>query len=90
MMSVTDILEQAKKLTSDELDILLNELQTLQKKSDSNETVNEHWGKSLNTLSNEIGVIEMKYPEIDDPVKWVKQLREESRNRRFEQLDNEE
>jgi hypothetical protein len=43
----------------------------------------EHWGKSLNRLMDEIGPIEMKYPEIEDPVEWVKHLRAEERRRRL-------
>ncbi|MBL8161811.1 MAG: hypothetical protein JNJ61_07475 [Anaerolineae bacterium] len=43
----------------------------------------EHWGKALNRLMDEIGPIEMKYPEIEGPVEWVKHLRAESRRRRL-------
>jgi hypothetical protein len=43
----------------------------------------EHWGKALNLLMDEIGPIEMKYPEIEDPVEWVKHLRAEERRRRL-------
>jgi hypothetical protein len=43
----------------------------------------QHWGKSLNQLLDEIGPIEMKYPEIEDPVEWVKHLRAEERRRRL-------
>jgi hypothetical protein len=34
-------------------------------------------------LLDEIGPIEMKYPEIEDPVEWVKHLRAEQRRRRL-------
>jgi hypothetical protein len=43
----------------------------------------EHWGKALNRLMDEIGPIEMLYPEIEDPVEWVKHLRAEERRRRL-------
>jgi hypothetical protein len=43
----------------------------------------EHWGKSLNRLMDEIGPIEMLYPEIEDPVAWMKHLRAEQRRRRL-------
>lgn len=43
----------------------------------------EHWGKSLNRLMDEIGPIEMLYPEIEDPVEWVKHLRSEQRRHRL-------
>jgi hypothetical protein len=43
----------------------------------------EHWGKALNRLMDEIGPIEMKYPEIEDPVEWVKQMRRDERTIRL-------
>lgn len=43
----------------------------------------EHWGKNLLRLLDEIGPIEMLYPEIKDPVEWVKHLRAEQRHRRL-------
>lgn len=43
----------------------------------------EHWGKSLNRLMDEIGPIEMKYPEIEDPVEWVKQIRRDEKRQRL-------
>jgi hypothetical protein len=46
-------------------------------------TGDEHWGKSLNRLMDEIGPIEMLYPEIEDPVAWVKHLRAQERRRRL-------
>jgi hypothetical protein len=50
----------------------------------------EHWGKALNQLMDEIGPIEMKYPEIEDPVEWVKHLRAERRRHRLGNLDEQE
>src|SRR5712672_2270572 len=43
----------------------------------------EHWGQSLNRLMDELGPIEMLYPEIEDPVEWVKHLRSEQRKHRL-------
>lgn len=43
----------------------------------------EHWSKSLNRLMDEIGPIEMLYPEIEDSVAWVKHLRAEQRRCRL-------
>jgi hypothetical protein len=43
----------------------------------------EHWGQALNRLLDEIGPIAMKYPEIEDPVEWVKHLRAEQQKRRL-------
>jgi hypothetical protein len=86
MSTVTEILEQAKKLTQAERDQLLEELRVMQETSQSEAQTGaqeEHWGKSLNALLDEIGPIEMKYPEIEDPVEWVKHLRSEMRRRRL-------
>ena len=84
-MTITEILEQAKTLTQVERDQLIEALRTLQGTSQSQEAGEpvEHWGKSLNQLLDEIGPIEMKYPEIEDPVEWVKQIRRDEREQRL-------
>lgn len=85
-MTITEILEQAKKLTREEREELLEELRMMQETSQPEgepPAQEEHWGKSLNALLDEIGPIEMKYPEIEDPVEWVKHLRSEMRRRRL-------
>lgn len=43
----------------------------------------EHWGRNLLRLLDEIGPIELVHPEIEDPVEWVKTLRREERERRL-------
>jgi hypothetical protein len=43
----------------------------------------EHWGRNLLRLLDELGPIEMKYPEIEDPVEWVKQIRRDERQQRL-------
>jgi hypothetical protein len=84
-MTIAEILEQARKLTPQERDELLEQLRAMQTASQPEEPARpeEHWGKSLNQLLDEIDPIEMKYPEIEDPVEWVKHLRAESRRRRL-------
>ncbi|MCA0456952.1 MAG: hypothetical protein LCI00_23475 [Chloroflexi bacterium] len=37
----------------------------------------QHWGQTLNQLLDEMEPIELLYPEIEDPVEWVKHLRSE-------------
>jgi hypothetical protein len=49
----------------------------------SDEHPEEHWGRNLLRLLDELGPIEMKYPEIEDPVEWVKQIRRDERERRL-------
>lgn len=78
-MTVTEIMEQAKTLNIQERKELMKQLVDIldlppEQKSDERE---EHWGKSLNRLLDELGPIEMLYPEIEDPVEWVKHLRAE-------------
>ncbi len=43
----------------------------------------QHWGRNLLRLLDELGPIEMKYPEIEDPVEWVKQIRRDEREQRL-------
>jgi len=63
-----------------------HEIETLPEQEQSQ----EHWGKSLNQLLDEIGPIEFLYPEIEDPVAWVKHLRAEQRRRRLGDWGEEE
>jgi hypothetical protein len=45
--------------------------------------LSEHWGRALLRLLDELGPIELKYPEIEDPVEWVKQIRRDEREQRL-------
>jgi len=86
MLTVPEILEQAKKLTQEERDQLLEELWVMQETSQpaaQTGAQDEHWGRNLLRLLDELGPIEMKYPEIEDPVEWVKQIRRDERKRRL-------
>jgi hypothetical protein len=84
-MTVTEILEQAKALSPQErkelAKLLIDMMDTPEDEPE------EHWGKSLNRLMDEIEPIEMKYPEIEDSVEWVKRLRAEERKRRLGNWD---
>ncbi len=90
MMTIDEIFEQARapdlhermELTKRLIDTF-GEQYAVSELGDSE----EHWGRSLNYLLDEVGPIELKYPEIDDPVEWVKHLRAESRRRRLGHLD---
>lgn len=84
-MSVEELLEQAKALSPEERRELANRLIDIadQEEVMDHNQLTEHWGQALNKLMDEIGPIEMKYPEIEDPVEWVKHLRAESRKRRL-------
>lgn len=41
------------------------------------------WGQNIVRLIESMPPIEMTHPEIEDPVKWVKQIREDERRRRL-------
>jgi hypothetical protein len=84
-MTISKILEQVKTLSPQErkeLTKLLIDMMDAPQQVEAAES-EEHWGKSLNRLMDEIGPIEMIYPEIEDPVEWVKHLRAEQRRRRL-------
>jgi len=90
-MTVEELLEQAKSLSAADRRELATRLLDLPD-DPINDQTNEntaHWGKSLNALMDDLGPVEMKYPEIEDPVEWVKHLRAESRQRRLGDWDRE-
>ena len=41
------------------------------------------WGQNIVRLIESMPSIEMTHPEIEDPVEWVKQIREDERRRRL-------
>lgn len=82
-MTIDDILEQAKALTAQERAELARRLLDIPDTAEEETQQAQHWGRSLNELLDEFGPIEMKYPEIEDPVEWVKHLRAEERRRRL-------
>lgn len=91
-MTVTEILEQVKTLSRQERKELAKLLIDMMDMPDTVPTdePKEHWGKSLNKLLDEVGPIEFKYPEIEDPVEWVKQLRKEQHQKRLGDWGEEE
>ena len=84
-ITINEILEQVKTLTPqqrrDLTKMLIDMLDDPQQPPAA--APEEYWGKALNRLMDEIGPIEMLYPEIEDPVEWVKYLRAEQRRRRL-------
>ena len=86
-MTIAEILDQAKELSPQERKELAKLLiDTLDMPSEQKSTKSqEHWGKNLLRLLDELGPIELDHPEIEDPVEWVKQIRKEQRQKR---LDN--
>jgi hypothetical protein len=76
-MTITEILEQAKALSPQERKELakrLIDMMDAPQQIDAAES-GEHWGKALLRLLDEVGPIDLIYPEIEDPTEWVKQIR---------------
>jgi len=89
-MTVAELLHEAYTLNPQErktLAKLLIDSLDVPTRPDFAEIPDEHWGKSLNQLMEEIGTIEMRYPDIEDPVVWAKYHRAEQRRQRFGQSD---
>lgn len=84
-MTISEILEQVKTLSPQErkeLAKMLIDMMDVPQPVEAPEP-GEHWGRNLLRLLDELGPIEMKYPEIEDPVEWVKQIRRDERKRRL-------
>ncbi len=91
-MTITEILEQAKKLTPQERKELAKSLiDSLDIAEEPTiDEPEEHWGQNLLRLLDELGPIELIHPEIEDPVEWVKQIRREQRQKRLGDWGEEE
>jgi hypothetical protein len=50
----------------------------------------QHWGRNLLRLLDDLGSIEMRYPEIEDPVEWVRQIRRDEREQRLGDIGEDE
>lgn len=85
-MTITQVFEQARLLNLQERKELIKLLVDTFDVDDSvapQTPQEEHWGKSLNRMLDEMEPIEMLYPEIEDPVEWVKRLRADEQRRRL-------
>ena len=84
-MTLETILEQVKTLSPQERKELAKRLIDMIDAPQEVEAAEseEHWGKNLLRLLDEIGPIELIYPEIEDPVEWVKQIRRDQQQRRL-------
>ena len=76
-MTITEIMQQAQALSPQErkelVKLLIDSLDVqAQGPSDVSE---EHWGRNLLRLLDELGSIELLHPELEDPVEWVRQIR---------------
>ncbi len=89
-MTVAEILEQAKQLSPQQRHELVEQLQAMEILIPEAQTFQEHWGKNLLKLLDELEPIELIYPEIEDPVEWVKKIREEEQRKRLGDWGEEE
>ncbi|GAB4529565.1 MAG: hypothetical protein OHK0046_49540 [Anaerolineae bacterium] len=78
MMTVAEVLEQAKTLTPEERKELVKLLiDTLDVQPQTISSGDDHWGRKLLQLLDTLEPLELIHPEIEDPVAWVKHIREE-------------
>ncbi len=87
-MTISEILEQAKALSPQERKELAKRLIDLLDEPAVPAGLPlaapaEHWGENLLRLLEAIGTIEMLHPEIEDPVEWVKRIRQEQQQKRL-------
>ncbi|MEL6524112.1 MAG: hypothetical protein AAFQ07_00245 [Chloroflexota bacterium] len=75
-MTVAELLKQAESLSLEERSELIQKLQSLQAKPDKRE---DHWGAKLKDVLQDVGQLDMRYPDIEDPVAWVERLRADQR-----------
>jgi hypothetical protein len=75
-----NLLSQTEELSTEQL---LQLAQVIELTIEKRGVEKPHWGKSVVALLRELGPIELKYPEIEDPVEWVKHLRNEEYQRRL-------
>ena len=84
-MTIAEIREQAKALSPQERRELAKWLiDSLEIPSEPELDESEgHWGQNLLRLLDELGPMDLIYPEIEDPVEWVKQIRRDQRRKRL-------
>jgi hypothetical protein len=90
-MTLIDIMKQAQALSPKERKELVKMLvDSLDVEPSAPVEPTEHWGQNLLRLLDEIGPIDLIYPEIEDPVEWVKQIRRDQQQKRLGSLDQDE
>lgn len=87
--TIDEILEQVKQLSHNQRKELTKQMIDLLDNSQPTQppAENTHWGRAPNQLLDELGPIDLIMPEIEDPVEWVKALRDHDRKHRLGDLD---
>lgn len=91
-MTIADIMQQAQELSPQErkeLVKLLVDSLDVQAKQTADEP-EEHWGRNLLRLLDELSPVELVHPELEDPVEWVKRIRLEQSQERLGDWGEEE
>jgi hypothetical protein len=76
MTQLEEVLAIALKLAPKERLQLIEQLAvSLEENVEIQEDTEQHWGKSLQRVIDEIGIVELDYSEIEDSVEWVQHIR---------------
>lgn len=89
-MTVTEIFQQAKALSTQERKELVVKLVETLGDTPVQADEAEHWGRKLNALLDTLDMSEWEAIEIDDPVEWLKAQREDERKNRLGDWDTPE
>ncbi len=86
-----EVLALALKLpTRQRLQLIEQIASSVEREIETPSSGEEHWGKNLLRLLDELKPIELSHPEIEDSVEWVKQIRQEQEaHRRLDWGQNE-
>lgn len=80
-MTITDILEQVKTLSPQERDELVHQLLAMRENTPV-QRAKLKTGAEIVAMLEEMGPIDLIYPDIEDPVEWVKQIRRDQAQKR--------
>jgi hypothetical protein len=80
-MTITDILEQVKTLSPQERDELVHQLLAMRDNTPV-QAAKLKTGAEIVAMLEEMGPIDLIYPDIEDPVEWVKQIRRDQAQKR--------
>ena len=75
-MTLIDIMKQAQTLSpQDRKELVKMLVDSLDIENPVSDEHQGHWGKNMLGMIEKVGPIDLIYPEIEDPVEWVSQIR---------------
>ena len=94
-MGEISLLEQALTLSlklspKERIQLIERLASSVENEFDPAQISDEHWGGNLLRLLDELEPIELVHPEIDDPVAWIKQIRQDQDTQRNLNWDQDE